>query len=234
MSDQIETRRDLHRKKKRYCTTSRLPFYEIASRHFPQDENSVIIDIGSGKGEFSDYLELDKKYKKVFLLDRNEKTVGELKKSGKNAALYEAPGKIPFENGTVDYIHCSHLVEHLEPESLHLFLQEIDRVLKSGGILCISTPLLWPAFYSDLSHIKPYNPDVFLNYLSGASVNRSRPVISTTYKKLDLTYRYTSAKPELSSDLFFVDLILQGFHRLAFALKIRRFRENGYTLVLKK
>ena len=40
----------------------------------------------------------------------------------------------------------------------------MDRCLKNNGYIIISTPLLWYGFYDDLSHVKPYNPEVLLKY----------------------------------------------------------------------
>ncbi|KKW05358.1 MAG: hypothetical protein UY41_C0054G0005 [Candidatus Moranbacteria bacterium GW2011_GWE1_49_15] len=149
---------------------------------------------------------------------------------------------MPFENESFDGIYSSHVIEHLTPEDLHLTLREFDRVLKEGGLLIIATPLLWKHFYSDLTHIKPYNPAVLVHYLSGET-QRTQQVISTDYDVLDLFWRRTPLPKMLSEDygknifvrflrikgiLFVIDGILYKTGLNFFTPK------NGYMLVLRK
>ncbi len=52
--------------------------------------------------------------------------------------------KFPFEDMSVDFIFNEHLIEHLGYEEGLVFLKECHRVLKSDGVLRISTPdLAW-------------------------------------------------------------------------------------------
>ena len=46
--------------------------------------------------------------------------------------------KLPFDDSSVDEIHCAHLVEHLN-ELVH-FMNECHRVLKKDGVLTILAP----------------------------------------------------------------------------------------------
>ena len=48
--------------------------------------------------------------------------------------------KLPFQDDTFDIIHSSHLIEHIKIDKIPYFLQEIYRVLKTNGLLRISTP----------------------------------------------------------------------------------------------
>ncbi|KPK87095.1 hypothetical protein AMJ80_12540 [bacterium SM23_31] len=222
--------------RRNYCTFSKRPFYDIAAKYLPSDENGIIVDIGAGEGKFADYLALAEKYNNVFLLDGNNTTVEKLKKKFENAVLYKAPGSLPFEDLTVSYVHCSHLIEHLMPQELYELLREIDRVLSKDGVLVISAPMLWGDFYSNLTHIKPYNPGVFLKYLCGIIEDPSAGVISDSYSVLELVYRY--AKTDLDegwgSRFFVIDFIIQLTKLLLSILRIKRYTKNGYTMVLKK
>lgn len=57
--------------------------------------------------------------------------------------------KIPFEDGRFDYVLCTEVMEHVpEPAA---FLKEINRVMKPGGILIMTTPFLVPL------HEEPYD-----------------------------------------------------------------------------
>lgn len=86
-----------------------------------------------------------------------------LKTKFKYTILYKAPNRLPFEKSSVDYIFCSHLIEHLYYNEFYQLLKEIDRVLKKNGIFVVISPLLGKKFYNNLSHIKPYNPGIFLD-----------------------------------------------------------------------
>ena len=225
-----------YKSRRNYCTFSKRPFYDIAAEYLPSDENGVIIDIGSGEGKFADYLNLAEKYKNLFLLDGNKVTVEKLRKRFENSTLYKAPGKLPFEDSAVNYVHCSHLIEHLSHQELYEFLKEIDRVLRKNGVFIVSAPMLWGDFYSNLTHIKPYNPGVFLKYLCGITESPSADIISESYSVLELVYRY--AKTDLDegwgSRFFVIDFIIRCSKLLLSILQIKRYTKNGYTMVLKK
>jgi predicted SAM-dependent methyltransferase len=47
---------------------------------------------------------------------------------------------LPFKNNSIDAIFCSHLLEHLEPDSLPKALQEMKRVLKPDSPMRICVP----------------------------------------------------------------------------------------------
>jgi len=65
----------------------------------------------------------------------------------------------PLEDQSVDIAMSLAVIEHLkDPE---LFLLEIFRVLKPGGLIYLSTPnfqLDWKYFYNDPTHVRPYTP----------------------------------------------------------------------------
>lgn len=73
----------------------------------------------------------------------------------------------PWENDSVDEVHCSHFVEHLTaPERIH-FANELHRVLKTGGKAAIITPH-WASAraYGDLTHQWPPVAEWWYFYLS--------------------------------------------------------------------
>lgn len=219
-----------------YCTIDRRPFYAISAKYLPADESAIIVDIGSGEGQFADHLNLAIKYKNLFLLDGNRSTIENIKGRFRNVILFRVSEKLPFQSATVNYIHCSHLIEHLYPKELYQFLKEVDRVLDKDGIFVVSSPMLWSGFYDNLSHVKPYNPDVILSYLCRRSKNRSTDIISENYNKLELIYRYTNLdlNEGLGSNLQVMDLVIQFAKRIFSRLGLKKYAKNGYTLVLKK
>ena len=221
--------------RKKYSSGGRYPFYDIVKEFLPSGEEEILVDVGCGDGEFARHLNLLKKYKNVFLLDGNAKTLNTIE-DGYNKVVYKAPDELPFNNDSVSLIHCSHLIEHLSPTELYSFLKEIDRVLKINGILVVSTPMLWQRFYDDLSHVKPYNPEVLINYLVRLPKNRTTDSISSSYKMVKLIYRYRAvgADEGLQGDLMLWDFVIQIIKKILSKLRIKRYIKNGYTIVLKK
>lgn len=228
--------RTSYRFRKAYCTMDRHPFYDIAAKYLPSDEKGIILDIGSGEGEFANCLNLANKYENLFLLDGNSKTVENLKGRFKNAILYHAPDRLPFESATVSYVHCSHLMEYLYYQELYQFLKEIDRVLATNGIFVVSAPMLWSQFYDNLGHVRPYNPYVLLAYLCRRAKNPSREAVSDGYSVLELVYRYTTIDfdEDWGSSFLVLDFVIQLSKRLFSRLGLKKYAKNGYTLVLRK
>ncbi|MGX2981595.1 class I SAM-dependent methyltransferase [Helicobacter sp. 23-1045] len=78
-----------------------------------------------------DFSPLDKRVKKVNLLK-----------------------KLPYPNETFDVAYSSHFLEHLTKENALLFLREVRRVMKKGGILRIVVPDLENAVNEYLNILK--------------------------------------------------------------------------------
>jgi SAM-dependent methyltransferase len=219
----------------RHTTRAREPFYDIAARY--HDPSLPSLDIGAGRGDFAAHL----KDRSIYLIEGNPASVARLKETYPNVFAVVLPGRLPFAEKFFHLIHSSHCIEHFEPAGLYEILSECDRCLADGGTLVISTPLLYDAFYEDLSHVKPYAPQVLVNYLCGpqgeVEYPRSRPVISTRYRVAELVYRYRITplaplnvgfqKPRLQRFLFKVAGFLAR-HNIGF------YEKTGYTIALQK
>jgi len=74
--------------------------------------------------------------------------------------LNKAP--YPFKDNSIDYIFCSHTLEHLkEPE---LFFREVQRILKKGGACEIIVPhYKHLGAYSNFGHRGFYEPNAIDN-----------------------------------------------------------------------
>jgi SAM-dependent methyltransferase len=218
-----------------YSTMDRRPFYELAVPFLPKNKDRIIVDIGAGEGGFAKHLDLCGKYPNTYLLDGNIKTVQNLEGKCVRAMLYRAPEKLPFEDSSVGFIHCSHLVEHLSPSELYTFLKEINRVLIDEGRLIISAPMLWDCFYCDLSHVKPYYPSVFINYLCGETKQRSAEHISQDFTVQKLVYRYAVIDVgDMGAKNMVVDFVIQALKKAVQKTGFRKYQKNGFTLVLEK
>lgn len=216
---------------KKYITHDRSPFFELA-REFIKDD-SVVLDIGCGNAAFSNHFNRNDFY----LFDANETTIEGLKLQHKNVCLGLLPS-LPYPNDFFDIIHCSHVVEHLESTVFYNTLVEMDRCLKRGGCLIISAPLMWSGFYNDLSHVRPYNPRIYNNYLCGnQKKSRTRDLISTNYKQVDLVYRYLDTNEKFDSFNNKNNRIIIFFIKFLNEIKKKVFvplEKTGYTIILKK
>ncbi len=222
--------------KKRYLTLDREPFFELAAGHI-LPEYKVILDIGCGEGDFFIYLRNRGLVNdNVYLLDGNQITVDKNKELTEKSLFYLAPEKLPFENQAVDFIHISHLVDNLGVAEFYNFLLELNRVLKPGGFLVVSTPMLWSNFYDDLSHVKPYNPYVFYKYFVHQGRHSRFDKIQDNYKIENLVYRYYELPLDegWSASSTVLDSLFINCRRILRKLGIRRLNKNGYTMVLKK
>jgi len=187
-----------------------------------------ILDVGCGTGRFMEWF--DKK--QIIGIDKNEFSLKICRKKGLNVVKMDALN-MKFEE-RFDAIHCSHLVEHFYPHQLYQFLKRIDELLKPNGLLIIRTPLLWRGFYDDLSHIRPYNPPVFIRYLCYPDTQqKTYPTISSNYKTVKIIYRYLpliwirSPKNKIEVLLKFI------FDFLAY-LGISSFRKDAYIIMFQK
>ncbi len=209
---------------KKYITQIREPFFQIAKELIK--DNSKVLDVGAGNASFSKYCG---RYD-FYMVDGNSNTVEELKNEYKNYFHSHLPN-LPFSDQQFDLIHCSHVIEHLEPECLYVTLKEMDRCLKPNGHIVISAPLLTDFFYNDLSHVKPYNPEVFIKYMVGKRiVNLTRAKISYAYSLNDLVYRYKKEKIISGEFPAILDFSLKVLKKIGLC----KYTKTGFTIVLTK
>ena len=99
-----------------------------------------ILDIGCGQIPF--FLintEFEEKHGIDSCIDESRKFQGiHVKKT-------EARGKgsLEFSDGYFDVVTILAVIEHIEPDNLTKFLEEIKRILKPGGRLILTTPCPW-------------------------------------------------------------------------------------------
>lgn len=103
-------------------------------------KNKVVLDIASGEG-YGSFL-LSKSATKVFGVDIDEKSINHAKDkyaSSKNIEFsVGSTDAIPLEDKSVDVVISFETIEHHDMHDL--MIQEISRVLKTDGILLISSP----------------------------------------------------------------------------------------------
>jgi len=208
-------------------------FFKVARKYC--NAGDKVLDVGAGGTGFADGV----KDAEVYLLDGNPETVEALKKDHPHSYYCTVPERFPFEADTFNLIHCSHLVEHLHPQDVYSLMKEMNRCLSPGGFLAIGTPLLWSKFYDDLSHVRPYSPDVFVRYLCGSCEGASltRPRVSSAYEVVELVYRYSPdpmpdwaiAQPQRAAKKLLLKLI-----KWLRTSQFPRYEVSGYVLVVQK
>ncbi len=95
--------------------------------------------------------------------------------------ISETQQQLPFESGSFDVVSMIELVEHIHPYFAHSILRDVQRVLKPGGRLLITTPnyrSLWPFIEFGLErfggvkyhdqHINKFTPNAFVKFLESA------------------------------------------------------------------
>lgn len=96
-----------------------------------------VLDVGCGS----------KPYKSLF--PATEYTGVEIAGGNKNADCYYDGKQFPFQDGEFDSVLTSEVLEHVFNPGV--FMSEINRVLKEGGVLLLTVPFVWD------EHEQPYD-----------------------------------------------------------------------------
>lgn len=176
--------------------------------------NKKVIDIGSGLGDF---LAFDPVH--FVGIDINDEVLAISKKRGFTVKKANV-AQIPYPDETFDGANCQQVIEHLTPEDAFAMMQEMTRVIKSGGLIVISTEMVTKRFWNTFSHIRPYPPLAIKKLL--------RPRGQETFEKIDnLTIKriYYAGAPFKNSLLSLLSTLIAHY------LGIGRI---NYTMILKK
>lgn len=135
-------------------------------------KNKTLVDIGSSFGWLEQEL-VNTDLDKVIGIEPNDKALKIAKKNCSKATFLKGNAiHIPVKNKNCDIAVLFDVIEHVPVNSEKKVLKEINRVLKSGGILLLSTPfnywvnnLLDPAWYFGHRH---YSENKLINLLKSA------------------------------------------------------------------
>lgn len=151
---------------------------EIASESIPSDNpihqrllkayvlaadlvNGNLLEVGCGEGRGIDLLL--PQVSQYTAIDKIEPVIGELKSKYPGAKFYS--GNIPplsvFADNSFDSIVSFQVIEHIEDDKL--FLKEIHRVLKPGGIALLTTPNRPMSLSRNPWHIREYTAQELTN-----------------------------------------------------------------------
>lgn len=203
-----------------------------------------ILDLGCGKGSFAGLAP-----EKIIGLDANRISLKEC--ADKGCAVVRADAlSLPFREDSFDGVYCADLIEHFSPADLRRLLIEALRVLKTGGILVIATPLPSKMFWDDASHVRPYPPKALFSYFisdAGKGEDTQPTSESLPYQAefVRLLWRHTqlcqlplclcfSASRMRPSNLLKLPSLLFMLSNLAFRFRLFNPIPEGYVIVMRK
>jgi len=192
-------------------------------------ENLSYIEIGSGLGRFVDVVSSLNKFN-ISCLEINADLAKKTNDRGfktLNANLID--NNLP--SNEFDIVHCSHVIEHISYPHILKALDELIRITKVGGYIIIRSPLMSPAFFTCIDHIRPYPPKSIIDFYSNpqqqVTGHASIQVIKEKLRKEALIFfPYSSNRISLAINL--VMKILWTY------FKCPHSKPNGYTLILQK
>lgn len=89
-----------------------------------------------------------------------------------NILVHDLSRGLPFDDGSVDAVYHSHLLEHIDHDAAEGFLREIQRVLKPNGIQRIVVPDFEEGARNYLAHVAACESD-------GGEIERHDSYIAT-------------------------------------------------------
>ena len=129
-----------------------LPAYSAFVNLFAKDRS--VLDYGCGSGTLLN--EVADQIGEGIGVDLDERLVAEARRRNSFSHIRfihgDAKSKLPFEDGCFDVITAMGVLEHVGPEAP--VLQELDRLLRSGGYLVIEVPSMGPFRMFDVGNIK--------------------------------------------------------------------------------
>jgi len=125
-----------------FDTKERQLLYSFATNILKNENSKLILDVACGDGNGSVLIASAVRSAEVIGVDINIELFKEIKKieTQNLKFLYGDCRNLNFENEMFDTVVSFHTIEHLSSDDQRLFITEIKRVLKFGGIFLIATP----------------------------------------------------------------------------------------------
>lgn len=136
-----------------------------------------VLDIGCGRGEFLEMMRDASVPARG--IDVGAESVAACRLKGLDAEIADVfPYLASVEEGTLDGIFCSQVVEHLPPERLPELIRLCAERLAHGGVIAIETPnpeclaIFGTHFYLDPTHTRPVPHPLLMFYLEEYGVGQ--------------------------------------------------------------
>ncbi len=183
-------------------------------------QNKRVLDVGCYDGSISKLLLPNKN--EVYGVDISEKAVELAKLNGIQAFTCDIEDKLPFLDNFFDVVVAGEIIEHIF--DVDNFLNEINRILKIGGYLVLTTPNL-ACFNSRWRLLLGKNPYNIETSLGSNSAGHIRYFVKNSLSELLKAHG-------LTIDVFASDIVQYGANRYSVILA-RLFPTFGMTLIVK-
>ena len=191
-----------------------------------------ILDVGCGVGLLFNYAP-----DRITGIDINPNNVRFCNSNGYNAIVGDALN-IKFNDNAFDGVHSSHVMHIFNSEQAMVFIKELCRVCKPGGIIVVTAKHDSKHFWIDPENSRPYPPSVFYSY-SVPQASKEKPRLNPMWEKMpqfepiDINYR----RPPL---YYFMMYGSRNLLRISMALNIiqckiglkKYWTFDAYTIVL--
>jgi ubiquinone/menaquinone biosynthesis C-methylase UbiE len=134
---------------------------EILKNYLEIRKNDKVLDIGCGKGFFCSILK--KAGCEVYGIDSSQESILTAKKYIDNGINFQTgvAENLPYEDNCFDKVSSICVIEHVNNDDL--FVKEVKRVLKQGGIFAFSADSLTSKYFSNefiQQHVKDYKVNI--------------------------------------------------------------------------
>lgn len=149
VEEHLRARYDSPNLMERYYQQRKLEVVSRKIAEMTRTGGSIVLDVGAGDGTFLDIAKARAPESVTIALDLSFHCIKALKH--RHSAIWADGESIPLRNNTVDVVFLLDVIEHLADP--HNLLEEINRVLKDGGSLLLSTPNKYGIFeYKEFVH----------------------------------------------------------------------------------
>lgn len=135
---------------------------------------TTLVELGVGMGEFAHLVKESQLPYKYVGLDGSLRQIEVLNNDGFEAMEVDFENEIPLKSNSVDIVVSLEVIEHIA--DAEYFVQEINRILKPGGILILSTPnvgfvlhrinyFLYAEVHQEGIHLRHFNKNKLTNML---------------------------------------------------------------------
>ena len=141
----------------------------IAYKEAAKIISGTVLEIGSGEG--FGITELAPKAEHYIAVDKYNTSISKKLQANNKITFIqnEVPPLKEIEDNSVDFVVSFQVIEHIKNDKL--FLQEIHRVLKSGGKAILTTPNILMSLSRSPWHIREYNPEQMKEILKSSFEN---------------------------------------------------------------